>query len=68
MDTNCLIEDVFKFTVNKNYSKAPQLVLVENDPDGLTLSNLEYSLFERLQLENPHDYLIPSNINLFYTF
>lgn len=61
MDINSLIEDVFKFTLNKNYSKKEQLlVLAESDPDGLTLSNLEYFLFERLQL-NPQEYiLIPS--------
>ena len=59
---NDLIETVFKITANKNYNKVNPLVLIEDIKDELwTLEQLEYSLFERLLLENPGDFLIPQS-------
>lgn len=63
---NQLIEDVFKFTINKNpetFAKKQSLtyleeVAVTTDKSLIDLEVLEHALFERLLLENPVSQLI----------
>lgn len=65
---NSLIEHIFSITINRTPQKNKQLIFMEElaaiNPK-MTLMNmelLEQALFERLLLTNPHDYLIPNNV------
>lgn len=64
---NCLVEDVFKISVNANPSRKVQLVFMEDFAEqspGWTLDNgmLATALFDRLMMEQPSDFVIPNDI------
>lgn len=64
---NGIIEHIFSITLNRTPKKTKQLIFMEELSSAypstslITVDLLEQALFERILMQNPRDYLIPSD-------